>query len=275
MPEADVYAIRATQPAPACEPFLDGFVSYEFRAKVGDQCIERRVLRRPGTGPTVVLIHEIPTVTRKTVRLAELLGAKGFQVVMPVLVGRPAEKPGPRVVFGAVAKLCVSREFAALAVGETGAIVDWLRALIRHEHDPARGAAVGVIGMCFSGGFALATTLDPLVGAAVVSQPGLPFPIWFDRLRDIGLSSGDLDDVRERVGAGSCLRGLRYSSDVKSPVARFDRLKCEFPEMETVQIQTGNPNKHSVLGDALDAPDDSPLCDALNGTLGFLERRLL
>ena len=34
-----------------------------------------------------------------------------------------------------------------------------------------------MIGMCFSGGFALATAIDPVVGVAVVSQPALPIAV--------------------------------------------------------------------------------------------------
>lgn len=154
----------------------------------------------------------------------------------------------------------------------------WLRALVDAEHDPARGPSVGVLGMCFSGGFALATAFNPKVGAAVLGHPALPLPVWFDRLPDLGISPDELDVLRRRLGDGACLRTVRYAWDLKSPAARRDRLVCEFPAIEHVEIETRNPNRHSVFGEALDANGDSSrdqeLRTALTDTIKFLEREL-
>ena len=48
----------------------------------------------------------------------------------------------------------------------------------RQRHGPERGPGVGAVGMCFTGGFALAMMTEPSVVAPVLSQPSLPlFPI--------------------------------------------------------------------------------------------------
>ena len=264
--------------APSWSERLAQFECTPFTARAGDGDIERDVYRRAGRGPTVIVIHEMPTITEKTLRLGDLLWERGFSVALPLLLGTPSvAADGPMLRSGFV-KLCTAREFEALRAGRTSPIVTWLRALVDHEHDPRRGPSVGILGMCFSGGFALATAMNPKVGAAVLGHPALPLPFWFDRLPDLGMTPADLDAVRQRVGEGQCLRTVRYAWDVKSPAARRDRLVCEFPAIEHVEIPSRNPNRHSVFGAALDADDRTPqglaLRSALAGTVAFLERQL-
>ena len=54
-------------------------------------------------------------------------------------------------------------------------MIAWLRALARSEHARAGGPGVGAVGMCFTGGFALAMAAEPCLLAPVLSQPSLPF----------------------------------------------------------------------------------------------------
>lgn len=74
-----------------------------------------------------------------------------------------------------MSKLCVSKEFNRFAFREEAPIADWLRALARDAHRSCGGPGVGAIGMCFSGGFALAMMADESVIAPVLSQPSMPF----------------------------------------------------------------------------------------------------
>ena len=107
---------------------------------------------------------------------------------------------------------CVSREFANWATSTTSPITVWLRALARAEHERCGGPGVGAVGMCFTGGFALAMMVDDELIAPVLSQPSLPFPIGKKRKRDLG-------DLRRRPRSGEGARRRRVSacSDSGSP----------------------------------------------------------
>jgi Dienelactone hydrolase family len=234
----------------------------------------RLIIRHPSGKRTVILMHEAPGLSDTTLGIADRLAARDFRVVMPLLLEAPRPKYGRLATAAGLARICMHREFAALSGHTTSPIVDWLLALASIESHATGDRPVGVIGMCFSGGFALATALSPDVAASVVSEPALPFPVWFGRLSDLGLSDGDLTTLREQIGLGACLRGQRYSRDIKSPAARIRALARAFPAAEIAEVPTWNPLRHSVLADALRAPDGTPVSNSLVETLGFLDHRL-
>jgi hypothetical protein len=62
-----------------------------------------------------------------------------------------------------------------------------LRSLARKLHDELGGPwpGVGALGMCFTGGFALAMMVDTSVVAPVVAQPAAPFAIGGKWSRDV------------------------------------------------------------------------------------------
>jgi hypothetical protein len=70
-----------------------------------------------------------------------------------------------------------------------------------------------VVGMCFTGGFALAMMVDDIVLAPVLSQPSLPFPLSKKHKADIGISDADLARIKERTAEGAFVVGLRFSND--------------------------------------------------------------
>ena len=65
----------------------------------------------------------------------------------------------------------------------------------KQAHAECGGPGVGVVGMCFTGNFALAMAVDDVVLAPVLSQPSLPFAIGRARRGDVGVSDGDLATV--------------------------------------------------------------------------------
>ena len=89
-------------------------------------------------------------------------------------------------------KVCVSREFTTMATGQTSPVAGWLRSLARSLHEELGGPGVGALGMCFTGGFALAMMVDTSVVAPVLAQPSLPFPVGKKRAADLNLSPADL-----------------------------------------------------------------------------------
>ncbi|MEK7411423.1 MAG: dienelactone hydrolase family protein, partial [Actinomycetota bacterium] len=49
-----------------------------------------------GSGPGVVIVHEIPGITPSVARFANDVVAAGFTVVMPLLVGKVGREPSGR-----------------------------------------------------------------------------------------------------------------------------------------------------------------------------------
>ncbi len=184
---------------------------------------------RKGTGPGVVIIHEIPGITPPVIEFAEEVVAAGFTVVMPHLFGTPEAPAGVTALARAIPQVCINREFTKLALNETAPIADWLRSLARELHAELGGPGVGALGMCFTGGFALAMMVDDAVAAPVVAQPSTPVPVGARRAADLNLSPGDLEIVKRRAAQGCAVLGLRYRDDVATGT-RFDTLRREIGE---------------------------------------------
>lgn len=199
---------------------------------------------RKGTGPGVVVIHEIPGLTPQVIGFAEEVVAAGFTVVLPHLFGRPEAGVNPLTIAGAMRQVCVSKEFTKLATRETSPVAGWLRSLARELHAELGGPGVGALGMCFTGGFALAMMVDDAVAAPVLCQPSAPFPVGRARAADLNLSDADLATVRERAAGGCQVLGLQYDKDAATGT-RFDRLTSEIGE---AFIRVEFPGrKHSTL----------------------------
>lgn len=207
---------------------------------------------RKGSGPGVVVVHEIPGITPAVLAFAEEVVASGFTVVMPTLVGTPGRAPsGPYLASSAV-RVCISREFTHWATGATSPVIAWLRALARWLHGEAGGPGVGAVGMCFSGGFALGMMVDDIMVAPVLSQPSLPFAVGRGesgaaRRADLNLSADDAAEVARRAVEGCEVLGLRFTGDALVGT-RFDTLRSLLGErFIAVEFPSPTPKAHSVL----------------------------
>ncbi len=247
-----------------------------------------RPVFRGGTGPAVIVMHEIPNLHPRVIEFGRRVVAAGFTVHMPSLFGTP----GAPVTLGSnlrsVARACVASEFATWATRTTSPITQWLRALARDAHaecvapSGARYPGVGAIGMCLTGGFALAMMVDDIVVAPVLSQPSVPFPITPAHRRDLGISDEDLAVVRRRAAGGACVLGLRFTGDPLVPDARFARLRDELGDrFIAIEIDSHRGNAHgvarsahSVLAHDYDDAPGSPTRAALDRVLAFLRERL-
>jgi dienelactone hydrolase len=181
---------------------------------------------RKGSGPGVVIIHEIPGMTPGVIGFGEEVVAAGFTVVMPHLFGTPEAPASPANALKTLGRVCVSNEFTKLATGVTTPVAGWLRSLARELHDELGGPGVGALGMCFTGGFALAMMVDTSVVAPVVAQPSAPFAVSPARSRDLNLSPTDLASVKERAAGGCQVLGLRFKQD-PAVGKRFETLTHE------------------------------------------------
>ncbi|WP_157437416.1 dienelactone hydrolase family protein [Actinoplanes subtropicus] len=250
-------------------PFSGGGLTYD--------CFER------GEGPGVVLIPEIPGITPAVLGLADHLVEQGFTVVVPSPFGTPGRAASGGYIARTAARLCVSHEFRAFAVGAHRPITDFLRAVAADLAARTPGRGVGVIGMCFTGGFALAAAVDGAVAASVLSQPATPFPISRRRRADPTMSSAEFDRVAERAANGEvCGLGLRFSRDRAVPAERFrtiaDRLGDAFRVIE-LDSSPGNPggfptNAHSVLTEEVRDVPGHPAKAARDEVVEFLRQRL-
>jgi dienelactone hydrolase len=72
---------------------------------------------RAGTGPAVIIIHEIPGIHPGMITFAQRLLEAGYTVYMPSLFGRPGEPFGAGPLLRSVLRVCVSREFALWPTG--------------------------------------------------------------------------------------------------------------------------------------------------------------
>lgn len=249
-----------------------------------------RVFRK-GSGPAVIVITEMPGISPMVLGFADRVAGIGCTSVLPDLFGTAGSDPsaGNKIVgqaraLGTIVSTCIRRDFTALAVGKSSRVVDWLRALAKQEHETCGGPGVGAVGMCFTGGFALAMAVDPIMLAPVLSQPSLPFPVSKKRKSSIDTSLADLDVVAGRCATdGLKVLGLRFEQDPYVPQERFrfleDRLGDGFVAIELPQSD-GNPNgplphRHSVLtADLIDEPGE-PTRHALDQVLALFQSKLL
>jgi dienelactone hydrolase len=250
-----------------------------------------RDVYRKGSGPAVIVITEMPGMSPQVLGFADRVVALGCTAVLPNLFGTAGRDPfGGNLLSTAAYSLrsmggaCVSREFTVLATGKSSPVVTWLRALAKSEHERCGGPGVGVVGMCFTGGFALAMAVDAHVLAPVLSQPSLPFGVGASRKRSIDTCDEDLDTVAGRCAAeGLRVLGLRFKGDPFVPAERFEflreRLGDGFVAVELEQAD-GNPEEalrkhHSVLtGGLIDEPGQ-PTRAALDQVLDLYRAKLL
>lgn len=244
---------------------------------------ETRTVFVKGEGPAVVVMHEAPGLYPGVAHFGRRVVDQGFTVYMPSLVGTPGRPMGPGYSLSTLGRACVMREFTVFATRKNSPVTDWLRGLARAAHGECGGPGVGAVGMCLTGGFALAMMADPHMLAPVLSQPSLPFAVTPSRKRDLGIDDDTLTRVKERAAEGACVLGLRFTHDRLVPAERFERLREELGDaFLAVEIDSGphNPHRiprtaHSVLVHHLVDEPGHPTREALDRVLGFLREQLI
>ena len=263
----------------APEADLTGWTASPFTA----EGITHDVYRK-GDGPGVVLIPEIPGITPQVLALGNHLVDNGFSVACPSLFGQPGRPLSVGYLVPTVARACVAREFMALATDAERPVARYLRALARDLNERTPGKGVGVIGMCFTGGFALAAAVDDSVLAPVLSQPSVPPPVTPARRRNPGVSEKEMERVvRRATDEGLCVLGLRFTQDPMVPGERFQTLRQRLGDaFEVVEIDSSPDNEHGfsrtahwVLTDEVREKDGHPAYEARKRVVEFFKERLV
>jgi dienelactone hydrolase len=219
---------------------------------------------RKGAGPGVVIVHEIPGITPAVLAFAEEVVGAGFTVVLPSLFGEPGAPATVMHALSTMARVCIRSEFTKLGRHQTAPIADWLRALARALHDELGGPGVGAVGMCLTGGIALAMMADAPVVAPVLAQPASPMAIGKHRAADLNLSPADLSAVKRKAAAGCPVLGLKYADD-KAVGTRFDTLRDELGDKFIAVEFPGR--KHATLTEHRQQ-------EGVDRVLDFLRRQL-
>lgn len=235
---------------------LDGWVKGSFTAATFT-----RDTYRKGSGPAVIVVHEIPGITPAVERFANEVVERGFTVVMPDLVGTPGREVSGKYIASSMLKVCISKEFTNMATHKTSPIISWLRALARSLHNEVGGKGVGAVGMCFSGGFALGMMVDDIMIAPVLSQPSMPFPVGKARAVDLNLSPDDEAVIAERAANGCQVLGLRFTQD-RAVGDRFTSLRTLLGDaFIAIELPSQKPSDHSVLTEQRDEPSVQRVLD--------------
>jgi len=233
---------------------------------------------RDGTGPGVLVMHELPGMTDRCLQLADRLIGQGFSAYLPLFFGEPGMESVARGLTQ-TALLCLRAELNSLTTNGPSKIAVWLRALCRKMLNECGGRGVGVIGMCLTGNLVLSVMLDESVLVPVMCEPAVPIaPLTAARKAALGVPDEDARKAAERAQHVQVL-GFRFATDSRSPEERFRTLEQLFGRcFKGTRIPTGPdnpgnipPDSHSVLTGRFDYDDvDHPARKALDEVIAQL-----
>lgn len=164
--------------------------------------------------PPVLLLHELPGLSGKTLHYAEEL-SRDFTVYVPLLFG---ELNMHSVSWGLTA-FWLNGEWRGLENGDSK-IVPWLRAVVAEIERVHPGQQIGVIGNCLTGTLPLALLSNPKIHpglpkihAVVLAQPTLPLTI-FDNSDEVKSSLGiSQDEIAQAKQSSTRIFYLRFEQD--------------------------------------------------------------
>lgn len=171
--------------------------------------------------PPVILLHELPGLSAKTLIFAEFLSRR-LTVYVPLLFGAPNQE----------SLLAGLRDFAFDGewrrrddlAGERR-IERWLSAFAERVAKAHPGQSMGALGMCLTGALSLSLLRQPQVKAVVVSQPTLPI---FGADEDLDLPEAVWNLAKARAARGEIqVYGTRFEHDDMAKRAKHLRLKRE------------------------------------------------
>ena len=244
-----------------------------------------KVVHVAGSGPAVIVMHEMPGISPHVARFSRWVRDAGFTVYMPSFFGRDGAVPSAEEGAAVYKRVCVSAEFRALAANQTSPVTQWLMALARQAHQECGGPGVGAIGMCFSGNFALSMMLEPVMLAPVLCQPSLPL----NDPAGLEIAPDELQAVRQRLEREDLtVLAYRFEGDQICRAQRFAAYTEALGERFVARVLPDNAAStdvapffaryvsfpHSVVTAHLIDEAGQPTRAARDEILGFFARRL-
>lgn len=213
-----------------------------------------------GDGPPVLILQELPGIGPETLALADRLVARGFRVFLAHFLGPFGRKT---VIGNSLRVLCIRREFHAFARGHESPIGAWFRALAAHVSGREGGRGIGVIGMCLTGGFAIAMMSEGAVLGGVAAQPSLPV-LGGDALH---MDGAEIAAARKGMAGKGPGLAMRYKGDRMSTARHMRALEAAFGE--TLETAAFEGSKHSLLTLHFHEPAYRRMEDYLAARLGL------
>ncbi len=220
-----------------------------------------------GSGPPVIVFHELYGASPEDFAFAGRLVDAGFTVFVPVLFGKPNAR--------GLGFFCVAHEFAVLSSCRSSPMAEWGRSLGRLISQDFGGRGIGAIGLCLTGGFALTMMLDPWVLAPVVSEPALPFGLTTSLKSALPLSCEDVSAIRQRIAAGAEILAFRFAGDWISPELRDLTLRSTFDNVRgNGRLKPTCPHAHAVFTTHYRDTPGSSTRAAYDELIAFLNEKL-
>lgn len=192
--------------------------------------------------PPVILLHELPGLSPKTLQYAKTL-SKDFYVYVPLLYGKPNQHS---TLKGALAFHTNGEWQARPELNGSSRIVKWLQYVTTQVQLNHPTQTIGVIGNCLTGTIPLALLDNPSVTAAVLAQPTLPLPFFYYSHEDkysLGISESELAKAVARKDVR--IYFVRFETDCVSLPEKKVSLKAHFGDRlidgEITKLEYINP----------------------------------
>ena len=221
---------------------LDTFNQSSFEAPLADGTIVcHDVYTKGESDAVVVVVQELPGIGAETIELADILVSNGFRVVLPHLFG----PLGRTSMLGNTLRVfCMRKEFQLFAKQKSSPIVDWLRALCLDLKQNHNARAIGVIGMCLTGNFAMSLMADDNVLAGVASQPSMPI----GDQNELHMYPHEIIAARKRLESHGPMLALRFKEDPLCTAKKFDAIDRAFNrDQQRIKLVELPGKGHSVL----------------------------
>ena len=248
--------------------FLNSYTKRSFSAPLqSGRNVSHDVYSQGDAPACVVIIQELPGIGPETISLANRFVEQGFRVVLPHLFGPLGHTS---LAGNSLRVFCMRREFKLFEKNASSPVVDWLRALCRDLKDNHGASAIGTIGMCLTGNFAISLMADDSVLAGVASQPSMPL----NDQDGLHMSAEEVTTARSRLDEHGPMIALRFAGDKLCTAEKFASIDRAFNDnAERIKLVELPGKGHSVL--TLDLiKGGEPAQRALQDVLNYFTRQL-
>lgn len=171
--------------------------------------------------PPVLLLHELPGLSGKTLEYARKL-SQDFTVYVPLLFGKPNSQSN---WHGFLITLGLNGEWWGLESG-TSDVVSWLRAVVMKIEEAHPRQQIGVIGNCLTGSLPLALLDNKQIHAVVLAQPTLPLKIFRNDeevRKSLGISKDEIEQAKKSAARKENPAKIFYVRFAQDCVSKWEK----------------------------------------------------